>query len=89
MNICPLNHRCVVCRNLTLDAGSHEVRGLLIHSGMRKCADYLNVRCHRCAVAGRLPDPNLYRPWWELTDQEAIEHKSKDGRKIFYEVESK
>ena len=83
---CSLNHRCVVCAVPVLNSGDHSPRAPM-DSISDNCQEGFNVRCSRCLFNKQLPDPDIFKPWFELTDAESIAGKSTDGRKIFYELQ--
>jgi hypothetical protein len=83
---CTLDHRCVVCDNLTLPAGQHSPRAPMDASN-DLCHVGFNVRCSTCRHSELVPDPNVYKAWSDLTDREAMSGKSTDGRKIWYELQ--
>jgi len=84
--MCELDHECVVCGKLTLEANKHAVRGS--HSRyQKKCMAYFNVRCDECRQFQRMPDRTLYKAWFDVTAEEIeANYQASDGRKIFFEV---
>jgi hypothetical protein len=81
--MCELDHECVVCGKLTLAAKQHAARGSL---NRKNCMPYFHVRCDECRRYQRMPDRNLYKAWFELTDEEREAPEAADGRMIFFEV---
>lgn len=91
---CHQNHRCAVCGTLCLPA-PHATRGfeptkrfarLLAAVVGRNCPSNFAVRCRACKLTEKKADPDLYRHWWELSDEECITEKFVDRRKIVYEI---
>jgi hypothetical protein len=84
LTMCELNHECVVCGKLTLEANHHVPRGSL---DGKSCMPYFHVRCAECARYQRMPDRTLYKAWFELSEEEqAANYQPADGRMIFFEV---
>jgi hypothetical protein len=84
--MCELDHECVVCGKLTLKAKEHAARGsfpILLNA----CPSYFNVRCNECRHKQRMPDPALYKAWFELSTEEIeANYRPADRRKVFFEV---
>ena len=84
--MCELDHECVVCGKVTLVAKQHAVRGVSSRY-QKKCMAYFNVRCDECRHNQRMPDPALYKAWFELSVEELeANYQPTDGRKVFFEV---
>ena len=70
---CPVDHCCVCCGRLVLEAARHQARG---RSNGNRCEQSFNVRCHVCKALNKVPDPIGWKGWWD---------ESRDSRRVFHE----